>query len=79
MRNNEVLIHHEKIHHRQQLELLIVPFYLIYLINYLFNLIRYREHFKAYKEIVFEREAYKMEPDLNYLNERKMFAFTHYF
>ncbi|RZK84416.1 MAG: hypothetical protein EOO98_16755, partial [Pedobacter sp.] len=31
------IINHEKIHLRQQLELLILPFYILYLINYLFN------------------------------------------
>ncbi len=75
MQHNAVLINHEKIHHRQQLELLILPFYLLYFINYLFNLIRYRNHFKAYREIIFEREAFAMDNDLDYLNRRKIFAF----
>ncbi|HLP50692.1 MAG TPA: hypothetical protein VK154_07380 [Chitinophagales bacterium] len=35
LQNNAVLINHEKIHHRQQLELLILPFiYCICLITY---------------------------------------------
>ena len=55
---NAVLINHERIHHRQQLELLIIPFYLVYLLNYLVNLIRYRNHYRAYKEIIFERHYY---------------------
>lgn len=76
MKRNVILIHHEKIHHRQQLELLIVPFYLLYLFNYLFNLLRYRSHYKAYREIIFEREAFQMDNDLDYLNRRKMFAFV---
>lgn len=76
MKQNAILIHHEKIHHRQQLELLIVPFYLLYLFNYLFNLLRYRNHYKAYREIIFEREAFQMENDLDYLSRRKMFAFV---
>ncbi len=29
-----VLLNHERIHLRQQIELLILPFYLIYLLNY---------------------------------------------
>lgn len=76
MKQNAILIHHEKIHHRQQLELLIVPFYLLYLFNYLFNLLRYRNHYKAYREIIFEREAFQMDNDLDYLSRRKMFAFV---
>ena len=75
MQNDAVLINHEKIHHRQQLELLILPFYLLYLLSYLYHLVRLRSHFQAYKNIVFEREAYAMENDFDYLKNRKMFAF----
>ncbi len=78
MESDAVLIHHEKIHHRQQLELLLVPFYLIYLINYLYNLLVFRNHYKAYKEIVFEREAFAMEHNFDYLRNRKPFAFTRF-
>ena len=77
--DNAELIHHEKIHHRQQLELLLVGFYILYGINYLFNLLRYRTHYKAYREIIFEREAFAMDKDLNYLKSRKMFAFVKFF
>jgi hypothetical protein len=72
---NAVLINHERIHHRQQLELFIIPFYLIYLLNYLVNLIRYRNHYRAYKEIIFEREAFAQDSDLDYLNKRKLYSF----
>lgn len=78
MRNDAVLIHHEKIHHRQQLELLLIPFYLLYLINYLYNLARYRNHFKAYREIIFEREAFAMESEFEYLNTRPVFNFLRF-
>lgn len=78
MQTDKVLMNHERIHHRQQLELLLVFFYLFYLLNYLLNLVRYRNHFKAYKEIVFEREAFAMDNDLQYLNKRKWFAFVRY-
>ncbi len=69
-----VLVNHEKIHHQQQLELLIVPFYLFYVVNYVFNLIKYASHQKAYCHIIFEKEAYVNEKNLNYLNHRKCFA-----
>jgi len=61
------IINHEKIHLRQQLELLIFPFYIIYLVNYLINLIQYKKHHLAYRNIIFEKEAYDHETDLNYL------------
>jgi hypothetical protein len=78
MKEDKELIHHEKIHHRQQLELLLLGFYIIYGAHYLFNLIKYKEHFTAYKQIVFEREAYAMDKDLDYLSRRKIFAFLNF-
>jgi len=61
------IINHEKIHLRQQLELLVFPFYIAYLLNYLVNLLHYKKHELAYRNIVFEKEAYDYEADLNYL------------
>lgn len=78
LKTDRVLINHEKIHLQQQLELLIIPFYIIYIINYLLNIIIYRSHFKAYYHIIFEREAYSNELDLDYLKKRQMFAFLKY-
>lgn len=69
---------HEKIHHRQQLELLLVFFYLWYALNYFYNLLKYRNHYKAYKEIIFEREAFAKDEEENYLQKRKWWAFLHY-
>ena len=74
-RNDPVLLNHERIHLRQQLELLIVPFYILYLINYLYHLMRTFKHETAYRNIIFEREAYSKESQLNYLEKRKFFAF----
>lgn len=67
LKNDAVLINHEKIHLRQQLELLILPFYIFYLLNYFVNLIQYRNHYLAYRNIVFEKEAYDCEQNLQYL------------
>ncbi|MRX76392.1 hypothetical protein GJU39_09855 [Pedobacter petrophilus] len=61
------MINHEKIHLRQQLELLVLPFYILYLINYLINLVRYKNHHAAYLNIIFEKEAYKYDLDRDYL------------
>ena len=66
---DDVLINHEKIHLRQQLELGVIPFYIWYLIAL------YRV---GYMEIGFEKEAYANEGDLTYLENRRIFAFKKY-
>lgn len=79
LKKDKQIINHEKIHLRQQLELLIVPFYMLYLLNYLVNLIVYQNHHRAYLNIVFEREAYKTDADMDYLKKRKLWAWGHFF
>ena len=79
LKKDKQIINHEQIHLRQQLELLIVPFYLLYLLNYLVNLIVYRNHHRAYLNIVFEREAYKKDADTDYLKKRKLWAWINFF
>lgn len=76
---NEVFINHEKIHIRQQMELLIVPFYLWYFIEYLIRLLQFRNRKKAYYSISFEKEAYANEKDLEYLKSRSFWRFLRYF
>ena len=73
------LINHEKIHLRQQLELLIIPFYFLYLLNYLINLIKYKNHYVAYFNILFEKEAYHFENDLKYLAKRKPYSWINFY
>lgn len=73
-KHDQKLIRHETIHLYQELELIIIPFYIIYLFNYLINLCRYRDHDKAYFHIMFEREAYQREADINYLKHRPFWA-----
>lgn len=55
----------------------VLVYYLIYVLSYLFNIIRYRNHSKAYHNIVFEKPAYKHDAKCqcggmvcNYLNEK---------
>ena len=74
-KENQILMNHEKIHLRQQLELLVIPFYIWYLLAYLFNLMKYKNKNKAYRNIIFEKEAYSNEADLEYLKNRKWFGF----
>lgn len=73
-----VLMNHERIHLRQQLELLVLPFFVIYGLDYLVKLIRYRDKDVAYRNVVFEREAYQNENDLDYLKSRSFWRFLKY-
>jgi len=72
---NEVFMNHERIHIKQQIELLILPFYLWYVIEYLYRLIQYKDRKQAYLNISFEREAYENERDLNYLKKYTFWNF----
>lgn len=73
-------INHEKIHFKQQKELLIIGFYLIYLLNWLYEIIKvpFGGDKKAYSDIIFEKEANAHERDMSYLNARKSFSFLKY-
>lgn len=70
-RNNPALLNHELIHHRQQLELVFVFFWILYGGQFLFNLLKYRNAYKAYRNVVFEIEAYENQDDLNYRKKRR--------
>jgi hypothetical protein len=78
-KQDAVLVNHEKIHIRQQLELFILPFFMLYFINYLYNLIQCRNHTAAYRNIIFEKEAYDHDHEPGYLSRRKHFASFSYF
>jgi hypothetical protein len=75
---NAVFINHEKIHLRQQLEMLILPFFICYILEYLVRLIQYKNTALAYQNISFEREAYAKETDFNYLKNRSLFQSWNY-
>lgn len=77
--NDSILLNHEKIHLRQQLELLVIPFYLLYVLIYLLNRLKYEDHYLAYRGIIFEKEAYLFEKDLNYLRKRRFWAWRYAF
>lgn len=64
---SESTLRHEKIHLKQQVEMLIIPFYIWYVIEWIF---------KGYENISFEREAHENESDLNY--KRKPYAWLKY-
>jgi len=75
---NETFVNHERIHLKQQIELLIIPFFAWYFLEYLFRLVQYKNKDLAYRNISFEREAYAKETDLNYLKSRSFFQFLNY-
>jgi hypothetical protein len=78
LKSDNALINHERIHLRQQQELLVLPFYIFYLIEWLFRSIWYMDRYKAYRNLSFEREAYLNENNLQYLRQRKPFSFIRY-
>ena len=63
------IINHESIHIKQQEELLIIPFYILYVTEWFIKLFFYGK--EAYYNISFEREAYSNEYDFQYLESRK--------
>ena len=71
---DDKVINHERIHTAQMRELFVIPFYILYVIEWLFRLAVERNFDRAYRSISFEREAYAHGNDLDYLNRRKHFA-----
>lgn len=66
-------ITHEKIHSEQQKELLWIPFYIIYFIEFLVKFLYFGNWNYAYRRISFEREAYEFERYPEYLKTRKRY------
>ena len=69
------VINHESIHTAQMREMLYVPFYLWYGIEWFVRLFK---HGNEYRSVSFEREAYDNEADADYLSKRKHFAWFKY-
>lgn len=78
LKNNVVVINHEKIHLRQQIEMLWIFFFLWYFIEFLIHFVKLRDLDKAYLSISFEKEAYFNQDDLLYLKDRKFWSFLNY-
>lgn len=76
LKENVILINHERIHLCQQAELLVIPFYIWYITEYLIRLVMYRDAKRAYKSISFEREAYSNDTNLNYIYTRSFWNFA---
>jgi len=67
---SEKMINHEKIHLAQQKELWIVGFYILYLLDWALNLAKGMTKKEAYRNIIFEKEAYDNDDNLAYLQTR---------
>lgn len=65
---------HETIHFQQQLELFFLPFLLLYALSWLHGLWKYRSPSVAYREIIFEREAFSNDCTVGYLKNRPRYA-----
>lgn len=75
---DKYVVNHERIHTAQQRELLFIPFYILYGIEWMVRLVEYRDSHQAYMNISFEREAYANGRDLSYLPRRRFFAWRKY-
>ena len=68
--DNEITIHHEKIHIEQQRELWLIPFYVLYVYYWALGKAKGMTNDEAYFSIPFEKEAYSKQYDNNYLKNR---------
>ena len=80
----EYVVRHEEIHIRQQKELLLIGFYLLYAVFYVYLFLKFAISDwgckiseicdKAYRANPLEREAYGHQHDPDYLDRRRHFA-----
>ena len=68
---SEEMLNHERIHTAQMRELLFVGFYVLYLLEWL---VRLPMRGNAYRNISFEREAYRHQRQPDYLKRRRPYA-----
>lgn len=70
------VINHESIHTAQMVESLFLFFYIAYLLEWFYWLIRkiFDRDINPYRSISFEREAYENDLDMEYLKRRKLFS-----
>lgn len=75
---SDIDLNHERIHGRQQAEMLLVFFYVWYCVEWLVRVCLYCDGHKAYKNISLECEAYSNEEKADYLNYRRLWSWTKY-
>lgn len=69
---------HEEIHFRQELELLFIGFYVLYLLEFLVKLCVTRSWSRAYRSVSLEQEAYYGQMDHIYLRYRRHYRWKKY-
>ena len=72
----DTFINHESVHWKQQKEMLVIPFYLWYVIEWVVNIFKFGK--RAYMKLSFEQEAYHNEKNLKYLETRKPYTWWKY-
>ena len=73
--NNKRIRNHESIHWKQQLEMLVIFFYIWYFIEYLIKSITTTN---AYRSLLHEKEAYDNDNNFEYLKTRKPYSWLKY-
>ena len=68
------VLNHERIHARQQLEMLWVFFFIWYGAEFMIRWFQQGDRFRAYRSLSHEQEAFRYERDAQYLKVRKLFA-----
>ena len=71
------LVNHERIHHAQQIECLLLPFVIIYIFDFIVRRVG-SDYWAAYYGMLHEREAFRHEHDLNYLTTRRPYTWLRY-
>ncbi len=74
----KTILGHERIHARQQLEMLWIFFFIWYSVEYLIRLMQHKKHRVAYRNLSHEKEAFDHEADPLYLCKRKWYAWVKY-
>lgn len=69
-------LNHELIHSAQAKELLYLPFYIWYIMEWYFLYVKTKNWMKAYLNIRFEKEAYAHQNELDYLRHRKHYSYV---
>jgi hypothetical protein len=83
-KSNKVLLNHEKIHLKQANELFVIPFYIMYLLQYLKQKRKYKHltgsirNYFSYRTMPFEMECFQNQDNLYYLEKRERMAWKKY-
>ena len=75
---SDITLNHERIHLKQQKELWLLGFYVLYGLYWLKNRVSGMSSSEAYFNIPFEKEAYENQKDMSYLMSRKSQSWLNY-